>query len=249
MSSDEALRLGLVMLAILAAAVVKGVTGFGFPLIAAPLLSIALDARSAVIILSLVSIFGNVGVMLRGGGNRPTLRRLLPMIGGLVVGTIIGARFVASVDPAALGVVVGACSVLFALVSAAKPDLAVPAHLERYLALPMGLAGGLLGGTTSIFAPIVVSYLHALHLHKREFMFFVTLLYSVAGTAQIASYAQLGLYDRRLLLIILVALIPNTLGLALGFRLQDRIDAALFRRLTLILVFLSGLSLVAKGLL
>ncbi len=248
MSAEEGLRLALVLLAIGAAAVVKGVTGFGFPLVATPLISIVMDARSAVIILSLVSLFGNFGIMLRGGGNQPTFWRLAPMIGGLGVGTIIGAQFVAAVDPVALGILVGACTLTFAFVSLLKPELVVPAGLERYLALPMGLGGGLLGGSTSIFAPLIASYLHALQLAKREFVFFVTLLYSVGGIVQVGSYWNLGLYSRNLLLIIAVALIPNALGLALGVRFQDRVDAALFRRLTLAVIFFSGTSLVIRGL-
>ena len=248
MSPEEAVRLALAMLMIAGAAVVKGITGFGFPLVAAPLISIVLDARSAVIILSVVALFGNVGVMLRGGGNRRTFRRLAPTIGGLAVGTVLGAQLVASVDPAALGLLVGACTLTFAVISLLKPDLAVPARLERYLALPMGLLGGVLGGSTSIFAPLIASYLHALHLAKREFVFFITLLYSVGGVVQVVSYAQLGLYDRYLLVVILAALVPNMLGLSLGLRLQDRIDPPMFRRLVLVLIFLAGLSLVVRAL-
>lgn len=248
MSADEAVRLALVLLSIGGAAIVKGVTGFGFPLVAAPLISIVLDPRSAVLILSLVSIFGNVGIMFRGGGNHPTLRRLAPTIGGLLVGTVIGAQFVASVDPVALGLVVGACTLLFATVSMLRPNLVVPPRLERHLAVPMGLGGGLLGGSTSIFAPLIASYLLSLKLEKREFVFFVTLLYTVGGAVQIASYALLGLYDRAVLLIVLAALIPNALGISLGLRLQAKVDPITFRRLVLGLIFCTGLSLVIKGL-
>ena len=248
MSPEEALRVGLALLAIGGAAVVKGVTGFGFPLTAAPLVSIALDARSAVIILSVVALFGNVGIMLRGGGSRATFRRLAPMLGGLVVGTIVGAHLVASVDPATLGLVVGASTLAFAALSLTRPDLAVPARLERYLGLPMGLGGGLLGGSTSIFAPIIAAYLHALHLGKREFVFFITLLYSVAGLVQVVSYAQLGFYTGYLLLVIAAALVPNAIGLSIGLRIQDRVDPFVFRRVVLVVIFLSGLSLVVKAL-
>jgi uncharacterized protein len=246
-SNLEFVRLALVLLIIGGAAVVKGAIGFGFPLIAVPLLANVMDARSAVIILSLAALFGNLGIALRGGGSRATFRRLAPTLVGLVVGTVGGALLLANLDAASLGMVVGGCSLVFAAISGLKPDLAVPAHLERYLALPMGLLGGLLGGSTSIFAPAIASYLHALHLTKREFVFFVTLLFLIGGVVQVVSYVQLGLYDLWLLLIILASCIPNTLGLYVGVRLQDRIDPKLFRRLVLLLIFLSGLNLVAKG--
>ena len=43
-------------------------------------------------------------------------------------------------------------------------------------------------------------------------------------------------------------LVPALLGNAIGFRLQDRIDQALFRRLTLVVLIVAGLNLVRRGL-
>ena len=244
----ELVRLALALLVIFGAAIVKGAIGFGFPLISVPLIANILDARSAVVILSVASLVSNVGILYRGGGSRATLRRLVPTLGGLGVGTIGGALLLANIDAARLGLVVGASALIFAAASVLKPDLAIPARLERYLALPMGLLAGLLGGSTSIFSPVVVAYLHALRLAKREFVFFVAVLFVAGGLVQVASYAQLGLYDVRLLLIILLSCIPNLGGVQLGIRLQDRLDPVLFRRLVLAVITLSGLNLVAKGL-
>ena len=244
----EWLRLALVLLVIGAAAVVKGAIGFGFPLLAAPLIASILDARTSVLVLSLASLFGNVGMAIRGGGSWPTSRRLAPMLVGLLVGTVGGALLLANLDAATLGLVVGLAAMAFAIVGTAKPNLAVPARLERYLALPMGLAGGLLGGSTSIFAPPIVSYVHALHLTKREFVFFVSLLYTFGGITQVASYARLGLYETSILLLALATCLPNAVGLWIGTRLQDRIDPLQFRRLVLVVIALTGLNLVLRGL-
>lgn len=241
-------RLTLVLLVIGVAAVVKGAIGFGFPLVATPLIASILDARTSVLVLSLASLFGNVGMAVRGGGSWPTSRRLAPTLVGLVAGTVGGALLLASLDAATLGLVVGLAAMAFATVGTAKPDLAIPAGLERYLAFPMGLAGGLLGGSTSIFAPPIVSYVHALHLTKREFVFFVSLLYTFGGVTQVASYFRLGLYEAPVLLLALTTCLPNVVGLWIGIRLQDRIDAILFRRLVLVVIALTGLNLVVRGL-
>lgn len=244
----DSFRLILVLLVIGVAAVVKGAIGFGFPLVATPLIASILDARTSVLVLSLASLFGNIGMAVRGGGSWPTSRRLAPMLVGLVAGTVGGALLLASLDAATLGLVVGLAAMAFATVATAKPNLAVPANLERFLAFPMGLAGGLLGGSTSIFAPPIVSYVHALHLTKREFVFFVSLLYTFGGVTQVASYFRLGLYEPPVVLLALATCLPNAVGLWIGTRLQDRIDALLFRRLVLVVIALTGLNLVVRGL-
>ena len=45
----------------------------------------------------------------------------------------------------------------------------------------------------------------------------------------------------------LVTFLPNVLGLTIGLRLQDRIDPELFRRLVVVVIALSELSLLARA--
>jgi uncharacterized membrane protein YfcA len=112
----------------------------------------------------------------------------------------------------------------------------------------MGLAGGVLGGSTGISGPAIVSYLFALRLGKRELVHSLAVLYTVTAVVQVGSFVQLGLYDAPALVIGLLSCIPNTLGVGLGLRLQDRIDPLLFRRLVVVLIGLTGASLVLRGL-
>ena len=237
-----------ILLAVLFAAVIKGAIGFGFPLVATPITSAIWDARHAVLLMSLASLMNNLGITARGGGSRATFRRFVPTLGGLIVGTIAGSLLLASVDPNVMALVVGTAAMVFGLVALVKPDLAVPPHLERYLALPMGLLGGLLGGSTGIFAPALASYTHALKLSKREFVFFLTLLYLVGTSVQVVSYIQLGLYDLTIVVVGLLTCLPNFVGISIGIRLQDRIDPVLFRRLVVVVILISGTSLVVRSL-
>jgi len=243
------LQLALILLTIFCAATVKGAIGFGFPLLATPLISTIWDARQAVLLISIASLLNNINIVMRGGGSRATFGRFVPVLIGLVIGTVAGALLLASVNARLLEGIVGVAALIFGIVGLIKPDLAIPPRLERYLAFPMGLAGGLLGGSTSIFAPALASFTHALHLSKREFVFFLTLLYVVGTGVQVASYAQLGLYTAMILLLAAASLVPNILGVSLGLRLQDRIDPKLFRRLVVLVIILTGSSLVLRALL
>lgn len=248
LSGLDPVRVVLILLTVLGGAVVKGAIGFGFPLVTAPLLAATWDARHAVLLISLANLFNNVGVSVRGGGSCATFRRLAPTFAGLIVGVVIGALLLATLDATTLALVVGIAAVAFALVALLKPDLAVPPHLERYLALPMGLAGGILSGATGIAGPAIVSYLFALQLDKREMVYFLCLLYVVAAIVQVASFVQLGLYDATTLAVGLLSCVPNALGVAIGLRIQDRIDQALFRRIVVMVIGLTGSSLVLRGL-
>jgi uncharacterized membrane protein YfcA len=113
----------------------------------------------------------------------------------------------------------------------------------------MGVLGGLLGGATTISGPFIASYTHALKLSKQEFVFFLSLLYLVGAFLQVVSYAALGLFDAAVVVMGLVSCLPNLLGVWVGLRLQRRIDQALFRRLVVVAIGVSGATLVIRGLL
>jgi uncharacterized membrane protein YfcA len=249
LSQLDARLLALILLVIFGAGIVKGAIGFGFPLVAIPLISTVWDARHAVLLVSLASLVNNVGVAARGGGSRQAIRRTVPVLAGMTVGSVGGALLLASVPSTFLAMVVGAAALVFASIALLKPDLAVPPHLERHLALPMGLLGGLLGGSTGISGPFVVSYTYALKLSKRDFVYCLSLLYLVGAIVQIASYRQLGLFDAVTLAVGVASCLPNFLGVWVGFRIQDRIDHALFRRLVVLVIGVSGASLVVRGIL
>lgn len=235
------------MVTIFAAGIVKGTIGFGFPLVSIPLISTVWDPKHAVVLVSLASLANNVGVAARLDGSRQTLRRFYPVLIGMTIGTAGGAILLASVPSSALAMVVGTAALAFATIALLRPDLAVPPHLERYLALPMGLFGGLLGGSTGIAGPFVVSYTHALKLSKREFVYFLAVLYLLGAIVQVTSYAQLGLFDALTFAVGVVSCLPNFLGVGLGFRIQDRIDHALFRKIVVLVIGISGISLVVRS--
>jgi uncharacterized membrane protein YfcA len=243
---DPALLLAL--LVVLLAAVVKGALGMGFPLIAVPVLSLVLDPRTAVVVMSLPTLLANVGIVFRGGGKDAAPRRVLALLGGTVVGTAIGARLLAGLDVRLLSVVLGALAVIGALANASPRPLRVPPRLEVVLSPLVGLASGLLGGATSIFAPPLAVYLQGLRLGPRTFVFVLTLCFTVGGVTQALSYWQLGLYSERVLALTALVLGPMAAGVWLGLRLQDRLPAGLFNRLVLLLVVVSGLNLIVRGL-
>jgi uncharacterized protein len=247
MSEADPARLLLILLVIFGGGVVKGAIGFGFPLLTTPLVSALWDARHAVLLISVASLTNNIGVVAQGGGNRPTFRRFILLLAGLVVGTVGGALLLARVSSSVLSIVVGCAALAFAAVATLKPDLAVPPRLERYLALPMGICGGILGGSTTISGPFIASYTHALKLSKREFVFFLSLMYLVGASLQTVSYAALGLFDALAVALSLASMVPNLLGVWLGLRIQRRIDSDLFRKLVVIVIGVSGFSLVVRG--
>jgi len=241
-------QLLLISVVIAGAAAIKGAMGFGFPLVGIPLLSAIIGPRAAVPVIAVPTLLSNFIMVSRGSGSRASAHLLL-VIAGLIVGTLAGAAVIKVLDPRMLSVLVGAVALGYVIATAFRLTALVPEAVGRRAAPVVGLAAGVLGGATGIFAPLLASYLHLLHMAKRDFVFWLTIMFFVSNTVQVASYAHLGLYAGPLLALALIGCVPMAIGTWSGMALQDRIDPEMFGRIVLGIVFIASLNLLVRGLL
>src|SRR6266550_454302 len=80
------------LLAVFVAGTVKGTAGLGFPTLATPLLSLAVDVKTAVVVLILPNIVMDGIQFARRGASTATIRRLVPLLVAGAVGTVLGTR-------------------------------------------------------------------------------------------------------------------------------------------------------------
>ena len=241
-------QLLLISAVIAGAATVKGAVGFGFPLVGIPLLSAIIGPRAAVPVIAVPTLLSNIIMVSRGSGSRANAHLVLTMA-GLALGTLAGAAVIKALDPRSLSILVGAVALAYVLATAFRLTALVPERAGRRAAPVVGLAAGLMGGATGIFAPLLASYLHLLHMAKRDFVFWITIMFFVSNVVQVASYAHLGLYAGLVLALSLIGCVPMAIGTWSGLVLPDRLDPEVFGRIVLGIVFVASLNLLVRGLL
>jgi uncharacterized membrane protein YfcA len=237
------------VLALTFAGFVKGATGFGLPLLAVPALANILGPKMAVIIMSVPTLLAGIGMAVQARswevvGKMGPLRWL---IGTLVVGTIIGASLLASLDTGIIGLVVGVTAMAFTIVALKGQAIDIRDQAGRLTPF-VGTLAGILNGTTNISGPLVAIYLRCLQLDKRTFVGAINLLFTCTGLVQIASYVQLGLYTSESLTLSMGACIPILVGIVIGMRANFLMGQKLFDRAVLVLIFISGLRLILSTL-
>ncbi len=230
------------------ASVLGGVTGFGFALVCTPLLLLTGFALADVVIVNL-TISGVARVMavarLRSSVNR---RRAGWLVLGCVPGLLLGLLVRDAVDDAVLKVVAGTIAVAVAAYLLLRPpapragDAGPPPRLQSGVA---GLLGGFLGMTTSLNGPPPVILLSRQRAEPREFIADMAVYLICCNGIALALIAASGGLELDQLGPLLArwlpgALLGNTIGLTYG----SRLPTGLFRRLTLLLVMVTGLATV-----
>lgn len=236
----------IVGLIVFGAAMVKGVAGLGFPLITVPLVANIVGPHAAVVIIAVPTVASNLFMVAQGGGMVARLRQLAWLIVGLVAGAAVSARLLRNINPGALAVILGIIAVGYAGAELARIPFRLPASPRPGLSLGVGAAAGLLGGSTTIYAPLLAAYVDSMRLAKNEFVFWVTALFLIGTSTQVLTYMQAGIYRGELLWIALLLCLLMLVGTWIGIRLRDRLAPDRFRTLVLVLVLLSGLNLILR---
>ena len=226
---------------------IKGAIGFGFPAISTPLLAVFVDVKTAVAVLVPPNIVLDGLQARRGGGLAATARRLATLVTAGAVGIVLGTRLLVTLPPHVATGILGGGVLLFVLLNATRLSPRVPARWEPWLAVPVGLVAGVVGGITNVPGTPLVIYFYALGLPKQDFVRAVSVSFFLYKVVQLAALVWYGAFT--------LSLVPATLGITavalasffLGLRLQDRMDQRVFNRVVLVYLGALGVWLVVRA--
>ena len=239
--------LGLTLFGALAAGFTTGFAGFGTGLIAAGFWLHALPAILVPPLVAIASVAGQlVGVVtLRRAMN---WRRVWPFLLGGVIGLPFGVLALDLASPGLLRGVVGGFLIAYAVVQLSG---LLKRRIESWGGKPadglIGLGGGLLGGFAGLSGPLPLVWLQLRGLpsdqQRATYQPFNLLILSGATAAM----ALAGFIDGQVLTLAGLCLPATLIGAWLGARSYKRVDEATFRLVVLLLLLLSGLVLVGRG--
>ncbi|HEX2113036.1 MAG TPA: sulfite exporter TauE/SafE family protein [Alphaproteobacteria bacterium] len=225
---SDALFAIFVALTFVAAGFVKGVIGLGLPTVAVGVLGLALSPAQAAALLVVPSLVTNVWQCAFGARLIPLLRRLWPMLLGIVVGTWGASGLLAGGNGAA-SVALGSTLIAYAAIGLAAPKLHIPARAEPWSSPLAGVATGVVTAATGVLVIPAVPYLQALALDQDELVQAMGLSFTVSTVALAGSLAHEGLFEAPLAGASALALLPALAGMWLGQRIRHRIRPDRFR--------------------
>ncbi len=230
------------------AGVIKGLTGFGFSLLAAPLLVVLLGPRMAVPIIAVLNAFTNI-VLFVGSRRAADIRRIRPLIVAGIVTVPVGMFLLLNLDVGVLKLIVGVAIVLFAV--ALLVGFRRPIKNERRGLLLAGLMSGTLNGLISTGGPPVILFLANQGMHKVVFRASLIAYFLFLSIATIPIFLAGGLMSRAVLIHAAVLIPALLVGAFAGSQLLRKVPEHFFRVVTLAVVIgaggvavLSGLSLI-----
>jgi uncharacterized protein len=237
------LELPLFLFATFAGALVAGLSGFAFGLIAASIwLYILTPLQTATLIIAFGLIVQGYSVWKLGGAL--DWKKLWPFVLGAAFGVPVGVAILTWANPAHVRAGVGVLLVLYSLYALFRPAITPLKAGGAALDAGVGFLNGVLGGITGL-AGILVTIWCGLRGWPKDVQRAVFQPVAVAtflmGALWIGAKGAITGETIKLFLIGLPALLAGTW---LGLRLFGRLNEATFRRVVLVLLLASGVVLI-----
>lgn len=232
------------------AGVVKGAVGFAMPLIMISGLAIVTTPEIAVASLILPIVFSNVlQVMKAGLGNAwEAVSDFRIYIGIVCVMILISAQFLTMVPTGTMYLLLGIPVVGLSAIQLFGVRFHIPPERRGVFSVIAGLFSGTMGGMAGTWGPPTVLYLVAVETPKVKQIAAQGVIYGLGSVMLLLGHLQSGVLNSQTAPLSAFLIIPGTIGMWIGFRLQDRIDQRTFVRATLVVLFVAGLNLIRRGL-
>ncbi len=224
--------------AVLLAAFIRGVSGFGLSIVLAPILLLILSPKSVVVINLLLALVSNI-LVLRQGFRHVSWKRVIPMSATSLLGIPIGVWIITVISPSALKILIAGITILFAIPLAlgfsrtfAKEGLACGVS---------GFLSGILSTSTSMGGPPVVMLMHNQNWDKQTIYSSLAIFFLFSNICSLVALAASHLIDTPIIMSAVFLTPALIAGIVLGMEVFPRIKSQIFRYISLAIIIGSGI--------
>lgn len=237
----------LVFAAFLLGGLVKGVLGFGLPVVVLAILATTLGLKQAIVLFIVPALVTNIWQCVIGGAFLKIMRRIWSLLLPAIVCTWAGVALLARIDPKLAAALLGTLLTLYAVHGLTRPRLTPPREWEVWLTPLVGALSGLAYGLAGTLMVPGVIYLQMLGFDRNTLVQALGITLFSMTLALAVSLSGHELMPRSLGLLSALALIPSALGMFAGQRIRHRISEELFQKLFFWSLPAAGLYMIARA--
>ena len=222
---------GITIIAIIViSALVHGLLGLGFPMLATPLLSLTGDVRSAIVMLLWPTLAINAVNVVRGGRWKDSIGRFWPLALFGAIGSLLGTQLLVYTDPAPFKLLMAVMIWVYLNVDRIGLRFNWVRQHVFLASMLFGLIGGLLAGTVNVMLPALIIFALEMNLTPLVTVQIFNFSFFFGKISQGAILVSHGYLDGAQFLSTLPLVVIALLGLAVGIQFRDRIEVELYQR-------------------
>jgi len=233
----------IIVAVIFAAALIKGMSGFGFSLISLPILAFIIPTKTLIPVLTICNLLMSIVIVLQTNTYRID-KRFIPMLVLGIIGTIIGTMFLNYFTGDTLELLITIALILISL--SFLWGFRFNVRSFRRGSCIAGLTSGFLAGSFSLSGPPLTLFLTSLGVKNQEFRSIFSWFNIVTSAIALIGYYSIGIVDGKTYKFTLLLTPILFVGAFLGKRINQKLSPKVFQHGTIIICVLSTVFLLIK---
>lgn len=231
------------------AAFVKGTIGFSMPTILVSGFTIFMPTDMAIATMIIPSLVSNLQQGLHNGYN--TARKVIRPFWGftllVLILIVVFAQIFAHLQDHILYILLGIPISLFSFILLIGWRLPFLSRTNPFSGWIIACVSGFGGGIAGIWGPPIVLYLNALNVRKKIQYNIQGIIYGLCAAVFFFAHIGSGIMGIGEFWLSCLMVPITIVGMKIGAHIQDKLNQAMFQRIALIVLIISGLNLIRKG--
>ncbi len=231
------------------AAALQRATGFGFALLAVPLLAFVVPTKSAVIVVFLVGSLTSAWLTVRLA-SKADWRIVRTLGAGAIVGAPFGVIILHVVSTTTLRFILGVstCVAAFWIITSSRRRRSAPPVSRRARTFGIGVSSGILNTSLATNGPPLVYELRRTGFRDDRFRATISAVFLISNVIGLPLLAGSGLISTYDVGVAAMSVVPCALGIAVGAWIGARMETAHFVWAVDLLLLVTGVLTIVRAL-
>jgi hypothetical protein len=232
-------------LIVLVSGFIHSVVGFGFPMLATPLLSIMVTVKEAVLLTLFPNIAINLNIIKRSSSFSILWREYKLLIIPVVLGSFVGTNLLILFYSEYYKVLLGLITLLYLNRTHINFSLENTIHNNpKLMMLLFGSASGLIGGLVNVMLPLLIIYALESGIAKEKSVAIMNFCFFSSKLTQVIVFGFHGDLSLEFSFLAIPIVIISLIGFYFGNKVRHKVDEELYRKILLLTLWILSFYLI-----
>lgn len=221
-----------------------GSIGFGFPMLATPMLALFTDVQTAIILTIIPNLFVNVACIKSEGAFFAAIRQHYELVLLTAFGSVVGTGVLLHFDSEVFKVILAAAIMLYLITNAFQIRMTWVPTYPMFSKVSFGLVSGVLGGLTNVMGSTLLMYQLELNQPKKETIQVTNLCFLFGKVVQLLMFLIAGKYTEDNTIGSFVLLAAVIVFFPFGLMIKKKISDQLYKKILKVVLFVVAMALI-----
>ena len=232
-------------LIILLSSFVHSILGFGFPLLATPLLSIFVTIKEAVLLTLFPNLVINSSIIKRTSSFSVLWQEYKLLVISLVLGSFLGTNLLIVFYSEYYKILLALITLLYLNKTHINLSLENTINNNPQLMMVMfGFISGVVGGLVNVMLPLLVIYVLESGVKKEKSFAIMNFCFFSSKLTQVIVFGLYGNFTLEFSFIIIPIILISLLGLFLGNKVRHKLNEAIYKKILLLTLWVLSFYLI-----